>query len=83
MEKDNWMSELLRVKFHHARENLAQCKEEVELLKTEIQWSANFFHYHANKWKKLATEAGQKRDKGRQCYSSKQAKIWGVLQEQA
>ncbi|KAF9226056.1 hypothetical protein BS17DRAFT_765141 [Gyrodon lividus] len=60
MKEDNWMSELLRVKFHCARANLTQCKEEVELLETEIQWSANFFQYHADKWKKLATEAGQK-----------------------
>ncbi|KIJ60960.1 hypothetical protein HYDPIDRAFT_97623 [Hydnomerulius pinastri MD-312] len=73
---------VLWVKFHRAKANVDCCTEEVALLKMEMQWAANFFQHHSNKWKRFAAEAEAKRDMGRVCFSKKQAKTWGTLHEQ-
>ncbi|KIJ59106.1 hypothetical protein HYDPIDRAFT_101299, partial [Hydnomerulius pinastri MD-312] len=71
-----------QVKFHRAKANVDRCTEEVVLLKMEMQWAANFFRHHSDKWKRFAAEAEAKRDMGRVCFSKKQAKTWGTLHEQ-
>ncbi|KIK72521.1 hypothetical protein PAXRUDRAFT_21894 [Paxillus rubicundulus Ve08.2h10] len=82
LEAGNWMSEFLRVKFHRAKANVDRCTEEVELLKMEMQWTANFFQHHSDKWQQFAAEAEAKEDVGRACFAKKQAKTWGTLHKQ-
>ncbi|KIK76877.1 hypothetical protein PAXRUDRAFT_168544, partial [Paxillus rubicundulus Ve08.2h10] len=72
----------LRVKFHWAKANVDRCTEEVELLKMEMRWTANFFQHHSDKWRQFAAEAEAKEDVGRACFAKKQAKTWGTLHEQ-
>ncbi|KIJ69561.1 hypothetical protein HYDPIDRAFT_80567, partial [Hydnomerulius pinastri MD-312] len=55
---------VLQVKFHRAKANVDHCTEEVVLLKMEMQWAANFFRHHSDKWKRFAAEAEAKRTWG-------------------
>ncbi|KAF8833597.1 hypothetical protein BDN67DRAFT_916624, partial [Paxillus ammoniavirescens] len=82
LKAGNWMSEFLRAKLHRAKANVDHCTKEVELLKMEMRWSANFFQHHSNKWQQITAEAEAKEDVGRACFAKKQAKTWGTLHEQ-
>ncbi|KIJ18252.1 hypothetical protein PAXINDRAFT_71626, partial [Paxillus involutus ATCC 200175] len=50
-QASNWMSEFLQVKFHCTKADIDCCTKEVALLKMEMQWTANFFQHHSDKWK--------------------------------
>ncbi|KIK73047.1 hypothetical protein PAXRUDRAFT_179371, partial [Paxillus rubicundulus Ve08.2h10] len=84
LKAGNWMleCEFTHVKFHWAKANINRCTEEVELLKMEMQWTANFFQHHSDKWQQFSAEAEAKEDVGRACFAKKQAKTWGTLHEQ-
>ncbi|KAF8835132.1 hypothetical protein BDN67DRAFT_876910, partial [Paxillus ammoniavirescens] len=72
LEAGNWMLEFLRVKFHRAKVNIDHCTKEVELLKMEMRWTANFFQHHSDKWRQFTAEAEAKEDVGRACFAKKQ-----------
>ncbi|KIK78692.1 hypothetical protein PAXRUDRAFT_163284, partial [Paxillus rubicundulus Ve08.2h10] len=82
LKAGNWMLEFLQVKFHCAKANIDHCTKEVESLKMEMQWMADFFQHHSDKWRQFTAEAKAKQNVGRACFAKKQAKTWGTLHDQ-
>ena len=59
-----------------------QWKEEVDMLIAEFQWTINFFKDKGDAWHNRSVSSPSKDLRGAACYASRQATIYGRLQEQ-
>ncbi|KAH6884721.1 hypothetical protein BKA70DRAFT_1237497 [Coprinopsis sp. MPI-PUGE-AT-0042] len=72
-----YLEELYRVNWLRARSRADRWKEEVTLLKCEMEWVLNFFSYKADEAKAWATM--RRKDPGHRAYACKKAEMWRLL----
>ncbi|KIK73953.1 hypothetical protein PAXRUDRAFT_177050, partial [Paxillus rubicundulus Ve08.2h10] len=70
------------VNWLHAKAVQDQWKEEVELIKSEVQWMVNFFNSKSRQWEKLGMQSGERGATGHAVYAARQAAIYANLQDQ-
>lgn len=96
--EDNWMLEckpqrffpsgsltltsVYRVHWIRSLARLERWKEELELVKHEMQWTVQYFRNRGDSWNTLATSTDNI-GVGERCYSAKQADLWNSFVKQA
>ncbi|KAI0073595.1 hypothetical protein K474DRAFT_1579789, partial [Panus rudis PR-1116 ss-1] len=79
-----WMDELYRVNWLRAKARRDRLAEEKTLLRSEMDWTRNFFAHQAKLWK----ERGEKSDLemphgGLSVFAWREFRTWSLLQDQA
>ncbi|KIK72518.1 hypothetical protein PAXRUDRAFT_180510, partial [Paxillus rubicundulus Ve08.2h10] len=84
-QESDWMSECrLYICFYcvnwlHAKAVQDQWKEEVELIKSEVQWTINFSDSKFRQWEKLGAQSQEQGATGHAVYTAHQATIYANL----
>ncbi|KIK72211.1 hypothetical protein PAXRUDRAFT_181145 [Paxillus rubicundulus Ve08.2h10] len=86
-QESDWMSECRSYIFYHVnwlctKAVQDQWKEEVELIKSEVQWTINFFDSKSRQWEKLGAQSREWGAMGHAVYAACQAAIYANLQDQ-
>ncbi|KIK73179.1 hypothetical protein PAXRUDRAFT_21134 [Paxillus rubicundulus Ve08.2h10] len=81
-QDSDWMSEFYRVNWLHAKAVQDRWKEEVELIKSEVRWTINFFDSKSREWEKLGVQSRERGAAGHAVYAARQAAIYANLRDQ-
>ncbi|KIK73223.1 hypothetical protein PAXRUDRAFT_178979, partial [Paxillus rubicundulus Ve08.2h10] len=68
-----------RINWLRAKAVQDQWKEEVELIKSEVRWTANFFDSKSRQWEKLGVQSREWGAVGHAVYAARQAAIYANL----
>ncbi|KIJ16604.1 hypothetical protein PAXINDRAFT_74872, partial [Paxillus involutus ATCC 200175] len=81
-QESDWMSEFYRVNWLRAKAVQDRWKEEGELIKSEVQWTVNFFDSKFRQWEKLGTQSEERGAAGHAVYATRLAAIYANLRDQ-
>ncbi|KIK72450.1 hypothetical protein PAXRUDRAFT_180645, partial [Paxillus rubicundulus Ve08.2h10] len=81
-QQSDWMSEFYRINWLRAKSVQDRCKEEVELIKSEVRWTINFFNSKSRQWEKLGMQSQEWGTVGHAVYAACQAAIYANLRDQ-
>ncbi|KIK78216.1 hypothetical protein PAXRUDRAFT_164601, partial [Paxillus rubicundulus Ve08.2h10] len=73
---------IYRIYWLHAKSVQDRWIEEVELIKSEVQWTINFFHSKFRQWEKLGMQSQECGALGHTVYAAHQATIYANLRDQ-
>ncbi|KIK75530.1 hypothetical protein PAXRUDRAFT_18923 [Paxillus rubicundulus Ve08.2h10] len=81
-EANNWMMEFYRVHWLWSKA-LKDCwEEEVELIRSEANWTKNFFKFKAHFWANKEESSGDaSANQCQACYAARQSIIYGRLRD--
>ncbi|KAI0071322.1 hypothetical protein K474DRAFT_1580866, partial [Panus rudis PR-1116 ss-1] len=79
-----WMSELDQVNWLRAKARWDRWAEEKILMKSEMEWTRNFFRHSAEKWEERTyRSAHDNAYGGATVFAWREVKTWRLLEEQA
>ncbi|KIK79535.1 hypothetical protein PAXRUDRAFT_16283 [Paxillus rubicundulus Ve08.2h10] len=81
-QESDWMSEFYRINWLRAKAVQDRWTEEVELIKSEVWWTVNFFDSKCREWEKLGTQSQERGAAGHGVYAARQAAIYANLRDQ-
>ncbi|KIK72605.1 hypothetical protein PAXRUDRAFT_45770, partial [Paxillus rubicundulus Ve08.2h10] len=81
-QESDWMSEFHRINWLCAKAVQDQWKEEVELIKSEVWWTINFFDSKSRQWEKLGMQSWEWGAVGHAVYATREAAIYATLRDQ-
>ncbi|KIK74321.1 hypothetical protein PAXRUDRAFT_176066, partial [Paxillus rubicundulus Ve08.2h10] len=81
-QESDWMSEFYCVNWLCTKAVQDQWKEEVKLIKSEVQRTINFFNSKFRQWEKLGTQSQEWGAVGHAVYTACQAAICANLRDQ-
>ena len=68
-----------RINWLRKKARMDRWNEECTLLRSEMDWTRNFFKFKMTEWQRRAEET----DHGKQCYAYRQMEMWDHLYGQA
>ncbi|KIK82080.1 hypothetical protein PAXRUDRAFT_154590, partial [Paxillus rubicundulus Ve08.2h10] len=81
-QESNWMSEFYHINWLCAKAVQDKWIEEVELIKSEVLWTINFFNLKFRQWEKMGTQSQEWGAVGHTVYAAHQAVIYTNLRDQ-
>ncbi|KAG1761668.1 hypothetical protein EV702DRAFT_1207062 [Suillus placidus] len=79
----SWNEEFYRVHWLRAKALRDRWREELILVKLEMDWTHNFFLWKATQWGDRMQESLDKRLPGHACYSGRQSQMYSLLAQDA
>ncbi|KAG1775151.1 hypothetical protein EV702DRAFT_973795 [Suillus placidus] len=79
----SWNEEFYRVHWLRAKALRDRWREELILVKLEMDWTHNFFLWKATQWGNRMQESLDKRLPGHACYSGRQSQMYSLLAQDA
>ncbi|KAG1770770.1 hypothetical protein EV702DRAFT_1181574 [Suillus placidus] len=79
----SWNEEFYRVHWLRAKALRDRWREELILVKLEMDWTHNFFLWKATQWGDRMQESLDKRLPGHACYSGRQSQMYSLLTQDA
>ncbi|KAF8834685.1 hypothetical protein BDN67DRAFT_1016247 [Paxillus ammoniavirescens] len=70
-QESDWMSEFYCINWLFTKAVQDQWKEEVELIKSEVQWTVNFFDSKFRQWEKLGMQSQERGAAGHAVYAAR------------
>ncbi|KAF8835197.1 hypothetical protein BDN67DRAFT_913465, partial [Paxillus ammoniavirescens] len=81
-EADDWMMEFYRVHWLQSKALRDRWEKEVELIRSEANWTRNFFEFKVHFWaNKEECSSNASADRGRACYAARQSIIYRRLRD--
>ncbi|KAF8833724.1 hypothetical protein BDN67DRAFT_1017247 [Paxillus ammoniavirescens] len=81
-EADDWMMEFYRVHWLQSKALRDRWEEEVELIRSEANWTRNFFKFKARFWANKEEHSGDaSANRVQACYAARQSIIYGRLRD--
>ncbi|KAJ3527505.1 hypothetical protein NMY22_g9765 [Coprinellus aureogranulatus] len=79
--RKSYMDDLYRVSWLQAKARRDRWREELILLRSEMDWSMNYFKFKSREWMDLASQPGA--TAGQICYALRQSEQWEHLSTHA
>ena len=77
------MHSVYHVNWLRAKAHVDRWREELIIVKHEMQWTIRWFEFQANLWRERSERADDGLPRGHRSYAKKQEKLWNAFQRKA